>query len=193
MSCAAPVFLEDERGESPGGGLRCVPPPTLVGGGGGRLVVGVAGPLSVLVVEDDPAMRVICAYNLEADGFRVATAETGREGLEAALAETFDLVLLDVMLPDLGGFEVAAELEDVPVVFCSARTTSEDLELGRVAGAIDYVTKPFDPVELPKRLREDLAEFRRAGAEGVWELRFGPSDGKGQRSNRKGRGNAGNR
>lgn len=174
MSCPALVFLEDERGYPKGGELRRVPPPTLVGGRGGRSVAGVEGPLSVLVVEDDPAMRLICAVNLEADGLRVATAETGREGLEAARAGTFDLVLLDVMLPDLGGFEVAAELEEVPVVFCSARATSADLELGRVAGAIDYVTKPFDPVELPQRLREDLAEFRHGGAAGVWELRFGP-------------------
>jgi two-component system phosphate regulon response regulator PhoB len=163
-----------------------MPRPTLVGGRAGRLVATVEGPLSVLVVEDDPAMRLICAYNLEADGFHVATAETGREGLAAARASTFDLVLLDVMLPDLGGFEVAAELEGVPVVFCSARGTSADLELGRAAGAIDYVTKPFDPVELPKRLREDLAEFRRAGAERVWEARFGPSDGTTQGSTRRG-------
>jgi CheY-like chemotaxis protein len=191
MSCAALAVLEDERGQAPGGELRHVPP-TLVGVSGSRLAAGVEGPLSVLVVEDDPAMRLICAYNLEADGFRVSTAETGREGLAAARAATFDLVLLDVMLPDLGGFEVAAELEGVPVVFCSARATSGDLELGRVAGGIDYVTKPFDPVELPKRLRVDLAEFRRVGAAGVWELRFGPSDRIGEGSTRRGRGDAGN-
>ena len=77
------------------------------------------------------------------------------------------------MLPDLGGFEVAEQLEGVPVVFISARTSDADLLRGRAAGAIDYVTKPFDPVSLPARLQEDLAEFGRGGADSVWKLRFG--------------------
>jgi DNA-binding response OmpR family regulator len=87
--------------------------------------------------------------------------------------------LLDVMLPDLGGFEVAEALRadeatrDVPLVFVSARTSPTDLARGRAVGAIDYVTKPFDPVGLADRLREDLEELGRAGAESVRELRFG--------------------
>ena len=127
----------------------------------------------MLIVEDDPSMRLLCSFNLEAAGFRVTTAETGRQGVEIAAAEQFDIVLLDVMLPDLGGFEVADQLHDVPVVFISARTSDADLLRGRAAGAIDYVTKPFDPVSLPARLREDLEEFGRGGAERVWTLRFG--------------------
>jgi DNA-binding response OmpR family regulator len=175
VSCVAPVYLrEDDAGRAAGEPERV--PPLRIVGGADRMVEGVEGPLSVLVVEDDPAMRILCAYNLEADGVRVTTAETGRQGLAAARADAFDLVLLDVMLPDLGGFEVARDLKDVPVVFISARAASEDLELGRAVGAIDYVTKPFDPVELPRRLREDLGEFRRGGAESVWELRFGRPD-----------------
>ena len=138
-----------------------------------------AAPPSLLVVEDDAAMRFLCTYNLELAGFRVATAARGREGLEAAKTKPFDLVLLDVMLPDLGGFEVAAELRahaamrPVPVVFISARTSNQDLARGRAVGAIDYVTKPFDPVELAERLRQDLDELARGGADHVWELRFG--------------------
>ena len=131
-------------------------------------------PLTVLLVEDDPAMRLLCTYNLEAAGFRVVSASDGRQGVELAETEKPDLVLLDVMLPDLGGFEVAQQLRAVPIVFLSARASEADLERGREAGAIDYVTKPFDPVGLPDRLREDLEELRKGGgADRVWVMRFG--------------------
>ena len=133
----------------------------------------------MLVVEDDPAMRMLCEFNLKAAGFRVVTASTGREGIDRARAERFDLILLDVMLPDLGGFEIAERLRAgeetrrVPYVFLSARASRTDLARGRAAGAIDYVTKPFDPVGLAARLREDIEELGRGGADSVWELRFG--------------------
>ena len=130
--------------------------------------------LTVLLVEDDPAMRLLCTYNLEAAGFRVLAAGGGQEGVELAESEKPDLVLLDVMLPDLGGFEVAQRLGAVPIVFLSARASDADLDRGRAAGAIDYVTKPFDPVALPERLREDLEELRRGGsADRAWSMRFG--------------------
>lgn len=130
--------------------------------------------ISVVVVEDDPAMRLLVRFNLEGEGFRVVLAETGAEGLEAVATEQPDLVLLDVMLPDVGGFEVAKRLTGVPVVFMSARASSGDFARGREAGAIDYVAKPFDPVTLPMRLREDLIELDRSGsAAHVWALRFG--------------------
>ncbi len=132
--------------------------------------------ISVLVVEDDPAMQLLVRFNLEASGFKVAVASTGAEALETAAATTPDLALLDVMLPDVGGFEIAARLTGIPIVFMSARATEADFALGRQAGAIDYVAKPFDPVRLPARLREDLVELDRAGsAEHVWALRFGPT------------------
>jgi DNA-binding response OmpR family regulator len=131
--------------------------------------------LTVLVVEDDPSMQLLCSYNLEAAGFRVLTAKTGHEGVNLASAEKPDLVLLDVMLPDLGGFEVAERLRGVPIVFLSARASETDMKRGRAAGGIDYVTKPFDPVTLPERLRDDLEALRRGGgADGVWRSRFGP-------------------
>jgi DNA-binding response OmpR family regulator len=132
------------------------------------------GVISVVVVEDDPAMRLLVRFNLEAEGFEVALAETGADGLRAIVERKPDLVLLDVMLPDVGGFELAAEVTDAPVVFMSARASTADFERGRDAGAIDYVTKPFDPVALPARLREDLIELDRSGsAAHVWALRFG--------------------
>jgi DNA-binding response OmpR family regulator len=134
----------------------------------------------VLLVEDDPSMRLLCTVNLELSGFRVVAASTGAEAVE--LAETagpFDLVLLDVMLPDLGGFDVAERLHaatataEVPVVFVSARVSARDVASGQAAGAIDYVPKPFDPVTLVERLRDDLELFRRSGADVVRALRFG--------------------
>lgn len=130
-------------------------------------------PRSVLVIEDEPAIRLLCKVNLESEGFRVILAGSGEEGLALAKSEQPDLILLDVMLPDVEGFDVAGDL-NAPVVFLSARASRADLERGRRAGALDYVTKPFDPVALPARLREDLEELGRSGSpEGVWRMRFG--------------------
>ncbi len=180
MSRAGVAFLTyggPEEGE-PGPAWPASPPKLSVVGDdettGGR-----AGILRVLLVEDDASMALLCRFNLELSGFEVVTAATGAEGVAKAAEERFDLLLLDVMLPDLGGIEVAQELRSrgdasAPIVFMSARTADEDIELGRRVGAIDYVPKPFDPVELPERLRADLVEFDRSGARGVWQMRFGP-------------------
>lgn len=171
MGVGAPLFAGEDR-EDDGPGEPA--PPRHLSVVGAKAGAARDRPLSVLLVEDDPAMRLVCTYNLEASGFRVISASSGRQGVELAEAEKPDLVLLDVMLPDLGGFEVAQRLRAVPIVFLSARASEADLERGRLAGAIDYVTKPFDPVGLPDRLREDLDELRKGGgAERVWTMRFG--------------------
>jgi DNA-binding response OmpR family regulator len=174
VGLAAPVVLEFEgssegSGRAPGSGARRLVPVTDTPEGRWR-----DRAVSVVVVEDDPAMRLLVQFNLEAAGFRVTLADTGTEGLEAVRAEEPDLVLLDVMLPDMGGFDVAEQLTDTPVVFMSARAAATDFARGRDAGAIDYISKPFDPVALPARLREDLIELDRSGsAAHVWTLRFG--------------------
>ncbi|HEY2074222.1 MAG TPA: response regulator [Gaiellaceae bacterium] len=168
----APLFAGDGRETDEPDQARQPRHLSVVGEGPGQ---GDDRQLTVLLVEDDPAMQLLCTYNLEAAGFRVVSARSGREGLGMAAAESPDLVLLDVMLPDLGGFDVAQRLGTVPIVFLSARTSDDDLERGRAAGAIDYITKPFDPVALPDRLREDLDELRQGGsADRVWTMRFGP-------------------
>jgi len=169
---AAPAFSgREEQGSAHGfGPVRR----RLSAVAGGRASGAPGRILSVLVVEDDPSMRLLVTVNLELAGFRVTAAATGAEGLELAESERPDVVLLDVMLPDLGGFEVAERLPETPIVFMSARTSESDIERGRGVGAIDYLTKPFDPMSLPDRLREDLHEFDRGGAERVWALRFGP-------------------
>jgi len=173
MGVGAPLFAGDDREpERPAEPAR----PRHLSVAGEKPGAARERPLTVLLVEDDPAMRLLCRYNLEADGFRVVIATSGEEGVALAESDKPDLVLLDVMLPDLGGFEVAQRLRAVPIVFLSARAAEADLERGRAAGAIDYVTKPFDPVALPDRLREDLDELRRGGgADRVWAMRFGRS------------------
>ena len=177
----ASVFLgEDEPGGA--GEEHAQQPPRLSVVGGGKGPEHAAANPLVLLVEDDASMQLLCKFNLEASGFRVVTASRGAEGLELAKTERFDLILLDVMLPDLGGFEVADQLRTddatrgVPIVFLSARASGADLARGRAAGAIDYVTKPFDPVKLAERLQEDLVELARNGADAVWEWRLGRAE-----------------
>jgi two-component system, OmpR family, response regulator MtrA len=113
----------------------------------------------VLLVEDDPSIREVTALGLEQSGFRVTTAADGRAGLDRFRAGSFDLVVLDVMLPELDGFGVCREIRresSVPVVMLSARTDTVDVVVGLELGADDYVRKPFELPELVARLRAAL-------------------------------------
>ena len=130
----------------------------------------------ILLVEDDPSIREVTAIGLGAAGFAVTTAADGVEGLDRFKAEPFDLVLLDIMLPRLDGYEVCRQIRKtstVPVVMLTARGDTMDVVVGLEAGADDYVRKPFDLPELIARIR---AALRRAGAgaEETTELRLGP-------------------
>jgi DNA-binding response OmpR family regulator len=116
----------------------------------------------VLVIDDEAPIRLLCRVNLEAEGMEVLEAEDGPSGLEAARAEAPDVVLLDVMMPGLDGWRVAEELlEDprtssIPIVFLTARAELRDRARGLDMGGLDYVTKPFNPVELAPLVRELL-------------------------------------
>jgi DNA-binding response OmpR family regulator len=119
----------------------------------------------VLVVEDDPSIREIATLGLERAGFRVTATGDGREALIRFRQESFDLVVLDVMLPSLDGFEVCREIRresETPIVMLTARTELHDIVVGLELGADDYVTKPF---ELPELLARIKAVLRRASAE----------------------------
>jgi two-component system OmpR family response regulator len=128
----------------------------------------------LLVVEDDPNILELLAASLRFAGFEVATASTGSEGVTAALRSRPDLVVLDVMLPDLDGFEVIklmrAEGARVPVVFLTARDTTDDKIRGLTLGGDDYVTKPFSLEELTARIRAVLR--RTAGDQTTPRLTF---------------------
>jgi two-component system phosphate regulon response regulator PhoB len=129
-------------------------------------------PAKVLVVEDERDIAALVAYHLTREGYRVRTAEGGQEALQALAAERPDLVLLDLMLPGLSGYEVLAELRrrpdsvDLPVVVLTARRDEADRVKGLELGADDYVTKPFSPRELLARVQAVLRRTS-AGAAGT--------------------------
>ena len=125
---------------------------------------------NLLVVEDDPTLRELLAASLRFAGFAVSATASGAEALRIATSRPPDLVVLDVMLPDVDGFEVlrhlrdgAAPGRDVPVLFLTARDAGADKVAGLTAGGDDYVTKPFRLEELIARIR---AILRRAGGFG---------------------------
>ena len=117
----------------------------------------------ILLVEDEPGLVLTLRDRLSREGYAVETATDGERGLERATGEAFDLVLLDVMLPRLGGFDVLKELRkrnvETPVIMLTARGQVVDKVVGLKLGADDYVTKPFEMVELLARIE---AKLRRA-------------------------------
>jgi two-component system OmpR family response regulator len=119
---------------------------------------------AVLVVDDEPNIRELVQVALQFHGCTVTTARTGKDALRQAEADRPDLIVLDVMLPDLDGFEVCRRLRssgnEVPVIFLTARDTSSDTVTGLALGGDDYVTKPFSVESLVARVR---AVLRRAG------------------------------
>jgi DNA-binding response OmpR family regulator len=120
---------------------------------------------TILVVEDDPAISMGLAKNLRFEGFEVLRAADGERGLELALDKRPDLILLDVMMPKLNGFEVLRELRrrevDVPVIVLTAKGEQMDKVRGLDLGADDYMTKPFSLQELVARVHAVLRRKRR--------------------------------
>src|SRR5918911_4129425 len=118
---------------------------------------------TVLVIDDEAPIRLLCRVNLEAEGMSVLEAADGPSGIEQAQAAAPDVVLLDVMIPGLDGWGVAEQLLDdphtsrIPIIFLTARAELRDRARGIDLGGVDYVTKPFNPVELAP-LVENLLE-----------------------------------
>jgi two-component system OmpR family response regulator len=127
------------------------------------------------VVDDEPFLRDAVAASLRFLGFEVTTAQTGADALRLARGHPFDLVVLDVMLPDTDGFEVVRRLRAggsrVPVIFLTARDTQDDKVTGLTLGGDDYLTKPFGLAELAARIRSVLRRTR-PGAAGEPVLAF---------------------
>jgi DNA-binding response OmpR family regulator len=115
--------------------------------------------LRVLVIDDEAPIRLLCRVNLEAEGMDVLEAADGKTGLDLAREQQPDVVLLDVMMPGLDGWRVAEELlEDdrtrgIPIIFLTARAEFRDRARGLDIGGVDYVTKPFNPLDLAQLVR----------------------------------------
>jgi two-component system, OmpR family, alkaline phosphatase synthesis response regulator PhoP len=135
--------------------------------GRGHASVGAGTARRVLVVDDERSIRMLCRVNLTASGMEVFEASDGRQGLELARKERPDLVLLDVMMPELDGWAVARELaadeetRDIPVVFLTARADPADRRLGEQLGGVGYVVKPFDPVSIGDLVENVLVRIER--------------------------------
>jgi len=122
----------------------------------------MAGP-HILVVDDNPRLREVLRWVLEKEGYRVSLAATGREALDAHRREDPDLVVLDVLMPDLDGFSVCRRLRErseVPIIFLSSRGETVDRVAGLELGADDYLAKPFANSELVSRVRAVLRRAR---------------------------------
>jgi DNA-binding response OmpR family regulator len=121
----------------------------------------------ILVVDDAASIRLICRVNLDAAGFEVLEAEDGETALSIARTERPDLILLDVMLPGIDGWEVAEELSDraetrdIPIVFITARSTAPDELRSHAVGGVGYIAKPFDPRHLSETVTRVVQRMRR--------------------------------
>ncbi len=129
--------------------------------------MGSETPTTVLVVDDEAPIRLLCRVNLEAEGMRVLEAADGIAGVEVARAELPDVILLDVMMPGMDGWQVAESLVDdestnhIPLIFLTARAELRDRAKGLELGGVDYITKPFNPVELASVVEQLLERVRR--------------------------------
>lgn len=113
----------------------------------------------ILIVEDDPHIVEILKFNFEKESYKILVATDGKSGYEQALSENPDVVLLDVMLPEMDGFEVCKKVREksnVPIIMMTAREEEVDKVLGLELGADDYITKPFSIRELTARVKANL-------------------------------------
>jgi DNA-binding response OmpR family regulator len=139
----------------------------------------------ILAVEDDERIRSAVKLALEDEGWTVEEAASGEDGLDLFTRSPSDVVLIDIMLPGIDGFEVCRNIRrtsDVPIVMVTARADTHDIVAGLEAGADDYLTKPFAPKELSARIRALLRRAKSLGS-GSSHLRFGdlevwPDEGK---------------
>ena len=121
---------------------------------------------TVLVVDDDPVILKLLEVNFEMEGFRVVVAHDGAEGIERARDDHPDLVISDIMMPGKSGLQLVEELKNdpatsgIPVILLSAKAQAADQQQGLAAGADDYVTKPFEPLDLIDRVNRLIGNGR---------------------------------
>ena len=122
--------------------------------------------MKILVVDDEKTIVKGIKFNLENEGYQVLTAYDGAAAVELARRESLDLIILDLMMPQLSGSEACMkirEFSDVPIIMLTARSEDADKLMGFACGADDYVTKPFNPVELLARVRSQLRRYMTLG------------------------------
>lgn len=121
--------------------------------------------LKVLIVDDEPAIVDLIKINLELEGFDTCVCYTGQQAIKAAPIFSPDLILLDIMLPDINGFEVCKELQNlnIPIIMLTAKNDIKDKLYGLELGADDYITKPFDSRELTARIKTVLRRIDKSG------------------------------
>jgi len=125
----------------------------------------------VLVIDDEAPIRLLCRVNLEAERMDVLEASDGATGFERAREEQPDVILLDVMMPGVDGWQIAEQLLDdpktarIPIIFLTARAEFRDRARGLDIGGVDYVTKPFNPLELAPLVEDVLARVKRGERE----------------------------
>ena len=133
----------------------------------GAGTVGGVGRLTVLVIDDDPVILELLRVNFEIEGFDVICAVDGEEGFHRAQAEQPDVVISDIMMPRRDGLQLLTDLkgdaatEHLPVILLSAKAQKTEVQQGLDLGADDYITKPFDPLELIDRLNAVMTRPRR--------------------------------
>jgi DNA-binding response OmpR family regulator len=118
---------------------------------------------TILIVDDDEDIREIITMYLESEGYHVITAIDGKEAIEYTYSYTPDLIILDMMIPELDGIEVCQELRKkviTPIIFLSCKSTPSDKTMGLIAGGDDYISKPFDSLELLARVKAHLRRNR---------------------------------
>jgi DNA-binding response OmpR family regulator len=120
----------------------------------------LAKPARILVCDDDPVILRLIEVNLDLEGFDVVTANRGEDAIAKAAKMKPDLILLDLMMPEMSGWELAERLQNqeassnIPIVFLSARTQEDDRRRGEELGVAGYITKPFDPADLVATIRK---------------------------------------
>jgi DNA-binding response OmpR family regulator len=125
------------------------------------------GPTRILLVDDEQSVQTLLSYPLRQEGFEVVSAHDGEEALDRASEQSFDLVVLDVMLPKIDGFQVCRELRarsTVPIIMLTAKDEEFDTVLGLELGADDYITKPFSMREFRSRIKAVLRRAERLAA-----------------------------
>ena len=117
----------------------------------------------ILIADDDPVILRLIQVNLELEGYEVLTANNGQEAVDVATTEHPDLVILDIMMPRLDGYQACEQLKstdstrEIPVIFLSAKAQQGDIDKGRSFGVAAYLTKPFDPTELLEVVEQQLS------------------------------------